>query len=53
MKKNFLYIAALVLMLIIVDHMALPKGIGYALGVALGIMIGAILLSAIRKRKKI
>ena len=52
MKKNYLFIAALVLMLIIVDRLALPKGIVYALGAAIGYMIGAILWKAIKNRKK-
>ena len=52
MKKNYFYIAALGLMLIIVDRLALPKGFTYALGAALGYMIGAIIWSEIKNRKK-
>jgi hypothetical protein len=52
MKKNYLFIVALVLIVIIVDRLALPKGISYALGVALGYMIGAISWSTIKNRKK-
>ena len=52
MKKNYLYIAALVLAIIIVDRLALPKGISYAICAGLGYMIGAISWSTIKNRKK-
>ena len=52
MKKNYLFIAVLVLALIIVDRLALPKGIEYGIGATLGFMIGALLLNAIKNRKK-
>ena len=52
MKKNYFFIAVLVLALIIVDRLALPKGISYALGAGLGYMIGAIIWNAIKNRKK-
>ena len=52
MKKVYWYIAALILALIIVDHLTLPKGVSYALGAALGYMIGAIVWNAIKNRKK-
>ena len=52
MKKNYFYIAALVLAIIIVDRLALPKGIGYAICAGLGYMIGAIIWNAIKNRKK-
>ena len=52
MKKNYFYIAVLVLAIIIVDRLALPKGISYALGAGLGYMIGEIIWNAIKNRKK-
>ena len=52
MKKTYWYIAALVLILIIVDHLTLPKGVSYALGAAIGYMIGVIIWKAIKNRKK-
>ncbi len=55
MKKAYLYIAALVLAVILIDvyfSKILPKGVVYALGAALGYVIGAILWNAIKNRKK-
>ncbi len=52
MKKNYFFIAVLVLALIIVDRLALPKGISYAVGAGLGYMIGAIIWNALKNRKK-
>jgi hypothetical protein len=40
------------LALIIVDRLALPKGISYAVGAGLGYMIGAIIWNALKNRKK-
>ena len=52
-KKVYWIIAALVLAVIYIDSLkTLPKGIACALGVALGYMIGAILWSIIKDRKK-
>ena len=52
MKKIYFYIAALVLAIIIVDRLALPKGIGYAIGAAFGYVISVSLMNAIENRKK-
>jgi hypothetical protein len=52
MKKTYLYIVALVLVIIIVDRLALPKGVSYALGTGLGYMIGAIQWNAMKNRKR-
>ena len=52
MKKNYFYIAALVLAIIIVDRLALPKAIAYAICAGLGYMIGTILWNAIKNRKR-
>ena len=52
MKKNYFFIAVLVLAIIIVDRLALPKAIAYAICAGLGYMIGAISWSTIKNRKK-
>jgi hypothetical protein len=52
MKKNYFYIAVLVLAIIIVDRLALSKGICFALCAGLGYMIGAIIWNEIKNRKK-
>ena len=52
MKKNYFYIAVLVLAIIIVDRLALSKGICYALGAGFGYVISVSLMNAIENRKK-